>query len=351
MSVTPEEVQKALERVLYPGFSRNIVSFGIVKDVQIESGTVILSITPTTDRADIIAQIEEGIRREVATLPGVSKVQVKLKKPEPVLQQQPKGIPDKKPIPGVKKLIAVASGKGGVGKSTVAVNLALALARLNVAVGLMDSDIYGPSIPLMMGVTGKPLSSGGKILPMENYGVRMTSLGFFMAPGEAAIWRGPMVMKAVQQLLYDVEWGELDYLIVDLPPGTGDAQLTLAQIVPVDGAIIVSTPQEVALIDAVKGVNMFKTMNVPILGIIENMSYFVCPHCGERTEIFSHGGARRKAAELGVPYLGEIPIDPAIRAGGDEGNPAVNQSESSPQSQAFFAVARMVLEQVKLTTQ
>ena len=246
-------------------------------------------------------------------------------------------------IPGVKYVIAVSSGKGGVGKSTVSVNLAVALALTGAKVGLLDADIYGPNIPMMMGVTKPPEQIDGKIAPAESHGVKLISMGFFVPEETAVVWRGPMVHTAIQQLFRDVLWGELDYLLIDLPPGTGDAQLTLTQLVPLTGAITVTTPQEVALHDVRKGIMMFQKVNVPLLGIVENMSYFLCGHCGERTEIFSHGGGERAAAKLGIPFLGRVPIDPAIRDGGDSGNPIVVADPASPQSAAFREIAQKII--------
>ena len=246
-------------------------------------------------------------------------------------------------IPGVKYVIAVSSGKGGVGKSTVSVNLAVAMAGNGAKVGLLDADIYGPNIPMMMGVTKPPDQIDGKIAPAESHGVKLISMGFFVPEDTAVVWRGPMVHTAIQQLFRDVLWGELDYLLIDLPPGTGDAQLTLTQLVPLTGAITVTTPQEVALHDVRKGMMMFQKVNVPLLGIVENMSYFLCGHCGERTEIFSHGGGERAAAKLGVPFLGRVPIDPAIRDGGDSGNPIVVADPTSPQSAAFREIAQKII--------
>ncbi|HJS66837.1 MAG TPA: Mrp/NBP35 family ATP-binding protein [Nitrospiraceae bacterium] len=249
-------------------------------------------------------------------------------------------------IPGVKYVIAVSSGKGGVGKSTVSVNLAVALALTGAKVGLLDADIYGPNIPMMMGVSKPPEQKDGKIAPAESHGVKLISMGFFVPEDTAVVWRGPMVHTAIQQLFRDVLWGELDYLIIDLPPGTGDAQLTLTQLVPLTGAVTVTTPQEVALHDVRKGMMMFQKVNVPLLGIVENMSYFLCGHCGERTEIFSHGGGERAAAKLGVPFLGRVPIDPAIRDGGDSGTPIVVADPASPQSAAFREIAQKIIDGV-----
>jgi ATP-binding protein involved in chromosome partitioning len=242
-------------------------------------------------------------------------------------------------IPDVRYVIAVSSGKGGVGKSTVAVNLAVALAQSGANVGLLDADIYGPNIPMMMGVKKPPEQQDGRIKPAESHGVKLISMGFFVPEETAVVWRGPMVHTAIQQFFRDVVWGALDYLLVDLPPGTGDAQLTISQLVPLCGAVTVTTPQEVALHDVRKGLMMFQKVNVPLLGIIENMSYFVCGHCGERTEIFAHGGGERAAASLGVPFLGRVPIDPAIRAGGDAGTPIVVADPKSPQAGAFRDIA------------
>lgn len=245
-------------------------------------------------------------------------------------------------IPGVKRVVAISSGKGGVGKSTVAVNLAVALAQSGARVGLMDADIYGPNVPMMMGATTPPAQQDGKISPAESHGVKFISMGFFVPEETAVVWRGPMIHTAIQQFFRDVVWGELDYLFVDLPPGTGDAQLTISQLVPLCGAITVTTPQEVALHDVRKGMMMFQKVNVPLLGIVENMSYYVCKHCGAREEIFSTGGGERAAQKLGIPFLGRIPIDPAIRAGGDAGVPLVVADPDSPQSGAFREIASKV---------
>jgi len=250
-------------------------------------------------------------------------------------------------LPGVKHIIAVSSGKGGVGKSTVTVNLAVALQQEGYAVGIMDADIYGPNIPMMIGVTKEPVKEGDKITPAEGQGVKVISMGFFVPEDTPVVWRGPMVHGAIQQFFRDVVWGELDYLLIDLPPGTGDVPLTLSQLVPLTGAITVTTPQEVALSDVRKGMTMFKKVNVPLLGVVENMSYFVCGHCGERTEIFSFGGGEQAAKKFNVPFLGRIPLDPAIREGGDQGSPIVVGSPESPQSQAIVQIARTLVNQLK----
>ncbi len=250
------------------------------------------------------------------------------------------------PISGVKRIVAVASGKGGVGKSTVACNLAVALAKLGWKVGVMDADLFGPSMPKLFGLTQKPGlgPDGQKLMPLEAYGVRVMSIGFLVDEGAPVIWRGPMVMSALNQLLREVVWGELDILVVDMPPGTGDTQLTMAQNVPLSGAVIVSTPQDLALIDARRGVSMFKQVQVPLLGVVENMSYFVCPHCGTRSDIFAHGGARREAEKLGTPFLGEVPLDMAVREHSDSGRPVVATMPGSPQAQAYLDIAAHVME-------
>jgi ATP-binding protein involved in chromosome partitioning len=249
-------------------------------------------------------------------------------------------------IPGVKYTIAISSGKGGVGKSTVAVNLAVALVKQGAKVGLMDADMYGPNIPMMMGIRKPPEQKDGKLLPAESHGVKLISMGFFVPEETPLTWRGPMIHTAIQQFFRDVAWGDLDYLLVDLPPGTGDAQLSISQLVPLSGAVIVTTPQEVALHDSRKGWVMFQKVNVPLLGIIENMSYYICGKCGERTEIFSYGGGERAAEKLGIPFLGRIPIDPAIRAGGDVGMPIVVADPASPQTKAFIEIASALATQL-----
>ena len=253
-------------------------------------------------------------------------------------------------LPGVKHIIAVASGKGGVGKSTVSANLSVALAQTGAKVGLMDADIYGPNIPMMMGVPKPPEKEGDKIKPAEAHGVQIISMGFFVPEETAIVWRGPMVHTAIQQFFRDVLWGELDYLLVDLPPGTGDAQLSLSQIVPLTGVVTVTTPQEVALYDVRKGLMMFKKVNVPLLGVIENMSFFVCGHCGERTEIFSFAGGERAAKKFEIPFLGRIPLDPAIREGGDAGMPIVVSDPNSPLTKAFQGVAEALQTRVRELT-
>lgn len=342
--VSSEDVLKALSQVQDPELGRDLVSLNMIKDVVVEGSSVSFTLELTTPACPMRSEMKKASEEAVSAIPGVEHVNVTLG----ARVRQGAGRPEKRRIPGVKNVVAVASGKGGVGKSTVAVNLAVALAQSGASVGLMDADIYGPSIPIMMGISGRPESDGEKLIPLERYGVKMISIGFLVPSEAAVIWRGPMVMKAVEQLLYDVNWGELDYLIVDLPPGTGDAQLTLAQQVPVTGAVIVTTPQNVALADAVKGVNMFKEIGVPIFGIIENMSYFICPHCQERTELFSHGGGAETAERLGVRFLGEIPLDTEVRKAGDEGAPIVQSKYDSPQAASFRILAEKVAAAVSV---
>ena len=338
------KILELLKSVNYPGYSRDIISFGIIKDVLVEDKSIKIEMDIRTNDEKIVKEIESAI---IGTLQA-SDAEFDIKVNNQPAEVQPKGAP--KPnsdyLPNVKYKIAVASGKGGVGKSTVSVNLAVSLAQLGFKVGLLDADIYGPSIPLMLGVKNKPEYDGKKLSPIQQYGVNLMSLGFLMDGDDAVIWRGPLVTRAIQQLMQDVNWGELDFMIFDMPPGTGDAQLTLSQSITLDGAVIVSTPQDVALIDAVKGVNMFKKVNVPILGVVENMSYFACPHCGERTDIFATGGVERECKRLNVNLLGEIPLDVEIRVGGDSGKPVVADKPDNPQSKIFLDISEKVSKSV-----
>ncbi|TFH02058.1 MAG: iron-sulfur cluster carrier protein ApbC [Calditrichales bacterium] len=331
-----EIVEAALKEVIYPGMNRDIVSLGNIKSVNISGQSVTVEVDLRSENAGEVAEVEKRIREKVMSLIGVQEVRVIR------AGQKTQGPAKSMFLPEVKHKIAVASGKGGVGKSTVSVNLAVSLAKLGLKVGLLDSDIYGPSIPLMFGITEKPAYDGQKLLPIEKFGVKLMSLGFLITDDSPVIWRGPLVMRALQQLMSDVEWGPLDVMIFDMPPGTGDAQLTLSQSITLDGAVIVTTPQDVALLDAVKGVTMFQKVNVPILGIVENMSYFICPHCNEKTEIFSAGGARRECQRLNVPLLGEIPIDMEIRRGGDEGMPVAQTGGNNLHNEAFTRIAEKI---------
>ena len=346
-----DDVLDALKKVKFPGLSRDIVSFGFVRDIRVDGGKVSFSIQFQSENPNAGQQLVRDADAAVRALPGVTDVKVSLE----VAAKQQGGGSSAAPggqrgiLEGVKYKIAVASGKGGVGKSTVSTNLALSLRALGYTVGMLDADIYGPSQQMMLGIQGRPTinEEDEKINPMENHGIKTMSLGLITDPDTPVIWRGPMVMKALDQFLTDVKWGVLDFLIIDLPPGTGDAQLTLTQKVPLTGAVVVTTPQDVALIDARKGLAMFRKVNVPVLGIIENMSYFICRHCGEREEIFGHGGGRKTAEMLGVPFLGEVPIDPKVVIGGDTGDPIVHLDPTSAAAMAFRQLAETIVNQIE----
>lgn len=355
-SPTTEDVLRVLREVRYPGFSRDVVSFGIVKDLRVDSGEVRVRLELGPGNPAVAGTLERDVRRAIESLAGVRTVSVHVgAAPAAAAGPGPFPGPGRLPggalMPGVRHVVAVASGKGGVGKSTVAVNLAVALAKSGARAGLLDADIYGPSIPLMLRPEETPRIDAGADKPLGpalvSHGVRFMSIGFLVPAESALVWRGPLVIKALEQLMGDVDWGELDVLVVDLPPGTGDVALTLSQKVRLAGVVVVTTPQDVALADAVKAVTMFRKVEVPILGIVENMSVFTCGHCGHRTEIFGHGGGRRWADRMGVPLLGEIEIDPALRDGGDRGLPIVVADPSSPRTLAFLEVARKVLEAVE----
>jgi len=335
-----EEILNALKAVKYPGFSRDIVSFGLVKDISAADGAVSMAMQLTSPNPEAAQQIKAEVERVLSNLPGVNQVHV-------VVRQSAAGpaagganpFANQKGVPGVKRVIAIASGKGGVGKSTVSVNLACALEHLGARVGLLDCDIYGPSIPLMMGVHEKPtISAASRLVPPVAHGVKVMSIGLLLADDQPVIWRGPMIAKTIDQFLTVVEWSELDVLLVDLPPGTGDAQLSLCQTVPLDGGVIVTTPQEASLGVVRKGIAMFNKVNVPILGIVENMSYFTTPN-GERVEIFGHGGGREEAARQKIPFLGEVPIFTEIREGGDRGMPIVVSAPNHAAGKAFIQIA------------
>jgi len=345
---TPQQVFEVLRKVEDPDFHRDIVSLGFVQDVEIVGKAVSFRLVLTTPACPMKERFRsecEGAIREA--FPETEEVRITM---DAKVAAAPRGPLVENLLPQVKNTVAVASGKGGVGKSTVAVNLAAALAATGARVGLLDADIYGPSMGIMLGVTERPRTDeeAEKILPIRRHGLSVMSLGFLLDPDTPVIWRGPMVMKALEQLLRDVSWPELDYMVVDLPPGTGDAQLTITQKVPLSGAVIVTTPNEVALIDARKGLAMFRKVNVPILGIVENMSHFVCPHCGGETEIFSRGGGARLAADSGVPFLGGIPIDPSLRLSGDEGTPAVLAAPDSSVAAAFTRLAEKTAQQMSI---
>lgn len=345
--ITPEQVREKLSTVKYPGFSRDIVSFGLVKDIRITGVDVVVQMVLATNDAKIPQAIKEGSDAALAQIPGVGQVTVRIdiQAPPQAPQAATSAPMSAGAIEGVKHVIAVASGKGGVGKSTVAANLATALQKNGASVGLCDCDLYGPSIGLMFGSNERPMATeDNRIIPIERYDLKLMSMGFLLDDTAPAILRGPMVTKYTQQFLRQVDWGQLDYLILDLPPGTGDIQLTIVQTVALAGAVIVTTPQEVALIDARKAATMFQKVNVPVLGLIENMSYFLCPSDGKRYDIFGSGGGEREAARLKVPLLGQIPIDIATREAGDRGQPVTAADPANPVSQSFVNIARKLAE-------
>src|SRR4051794_4160211 len=371
MAITEQQILDALRAVRDPDRGADIVTLGMITGVVVRDGNVGFAIEVEPSRGAHLEPLRKQAEQAVEALPGVLSVTAVLTAETGARTGAGRGAPPGAPqgaqhgarpaaapnagaqqgrgalAPGVRAIVAVASGKGGVGKSTVAVNLALGFKANGLRVGVLDADIYGPSVPRMLGISGKPsMVDKTTLRPMENYGLKCMSIGFLVPEDTPMIWRGPMVMSALQQMLRDVAWGELDIMIVDMPPGTGDAQLTMAQQVALAGAVIVSTPQDIALIDARKGLAMFQKVNVPVLGIIENMSYFLCPHCGERSDIFSHGGARREAARLGTDFLGEVPLDLAIRETSDEGNPITVSQPDSPYAHTFRDIAARVWEKV-----
>ena len=336
--LTQDDIKNALKAVKYPGYSRDIVSFGLVKEISTTNDAVSVTMQLTASNPAAARQIKEDSERVLKTLPEVKLVHVEVRQPA-AGKAAPDALPNQNRIPGVKRVIAVASGKGGVGKSTCSVNLACALAQLGARVGLLDCDIYGPSIPLMMGVHERPtVSDSEQLVPPVNHGVKVMSIGLLLDNDQPVIWRGPMIAKTIDQFLMAVEWSELDFLLVDLPPGTGDAQLSLCQTVPLDGGVIVTTPQEASLGVVRKGIAMFNKVNVPIFGIVENMSYFTAPN-GDRVEIFGHGGGQAEAGRQNVPFLGEVPIFLEIREGGDQGVPVVVSAPNGPAAQVFIQIA------------
>lgn len=341
MSASEDQIKEALKSVKYPGFTRDIVSFGLVKSINIDNGDVRVQLALATNDPNVPATIKSDSERVLREVAGVENARVLID-----IQAPPAGAGagmGAAGIPGVKHIIAVASGKGGVGKSTVAANLAVALEQTEARVGLCDCDIYGPSISIMFGTRERPVATEeNKIVPIEQYNLKLMSMGFLLDDASPAILRGPMVTRYTQQFLRQVEWGELDYLVLDLPPGTGDIQLTIVQTVALAGVIIVTTPQEVALIDARKAATMFEKVNVPVLGLIENMSYFVCPGDGKRYDIFGSGGGEREAKRLRVPLLGQIPIDIATREAGDRGMPIAGEDRESPVAAEFKKIAQRI---------
>jgi ATP-binding protein involved in chromosome partitioning len=336
--ITEAAVLAALRTVQEPELGGDLVTRNMIRDLAIDGASVSFTIELTTPACPLKDQIEAEVRKALAPV-GVGELTIAWD--ATVRRATPRSA--ELLVPGVKNVIAVASGKGGVGKSTVSVNLAVALAKAGASVGLLDADITGPNIPMMLGLDGQPTASeNNKIVPLERHGVKAISIQFFVPEGQPIVWRGPLIGGAISQFLRDVEWGELDYLVVDLPPGTSDAQLTLAQSVPISGTVLVTTPQEVALSDVAKALSMLRRLNVPIIGLVENMSAFVCPHCGEATEIFGRGGGERFAEQHNVEFLGKVPLDVTVRQGGDAGVPAVAQREPGPAAQALEAVAKLV---------
>jgi len=345
-TLSQDDIKNALKAVKYPGYSRDIVSFGLIKQIAADQGAVSVSMQLTSANAEAAQQIKAESERVLKAFPGVKFVHVEVKQPAAAAAPgAPAGASpgvNQNRMPGIKRIVAVASGKGGVGKSTLSVNLACALNHLGARVGLLDCDIYGPSIPLMMGIHQRPgLNADEKMIPPSAHGVKLMSKGFLLEGDQPVIWRGPMIQRTIQQFVSVVEWGDLDFLLVDLPPGTGDAQLSLCQTVPLDGGVIVTTPQEASLGVVRKGIAMFEKVNVPILGIVENMSYFTTPN-GERFEIFGHGGGRAEAERQKRTFLGEVPIFTEIREGGDRGVPVVVSAPDKPAGKAFIEIAEAV---------
>lgn len=342
--VTQEQVLDALRAVQDPDLHKDIVTLGFVKEVKIAGGEVDFTVELTTPACPVKDQLKTEAEQRVLALPGVSAARAKM-----TADVRARGGFGRQQVPGIRNILAVGAGKGGVGKSTTAVNLALALSRRGARVGLMDADVYGPNIPQMLGISRQPeVSDDKRMIPPVGHGLKVMSMGMLVPPDQPVIWRGPMLHGAVQQFMRDVEWGELDYLVVDLPPGTGDVSLSMSQSVPVAGAVVVTTPQGVSVSDVRKAVAMFRQLNIPVLGVVENMSYFVCGHCQERTDIFGHGGGARMAEDLGIPLLGEVPIDTRVRSGGDEGQPIVAAAPDAPAAQAFMDVAGKVAAQISI---
>ena len=350
-----DKIKEILKTIKFPGYTRDIVSFGMVKSIKVSGDSAEIELYINTRNQEAAEKVKREVEEKVSSIEGITKVTVKLttlaqkEPPKPKAQVSTKSSPfaDQRKIEGVKCVIAVASGKGGVGKTTVAVNLALALAKKGYSVGIMDADVYGPNVPTMMGIEGAVprVTQNNKIIPVEVGGIKVISVGFFVEKDQPVIWRGPLVSKLIEQFLRDVIWAPLDILIVDLPPGTGDVQLSLVQKVPVDGGVVVTTPQELALQDARKATKMFEEVGVPVIGIIENMSYLICPHCGKRIDLFPHAGAKKAAQDMGTKYLGEIPFEPRAAEGSDAGKPVVLYFPDSPQTEAFLNLADVVVRE------
>lgn len=342
-NVTEAQVIEALSHVIEPELHKDLVSLDMIKKLEIKGGQVDFTIMLTTPACPLKHQMEADSQAALLAIPGVEKVHINFESNVPADAR----LMGKMNI-GVRNAIAVASGKGGVGKSTMSTNLAVSLALDGARVGLLDADVYGPNIPMMIGINDRPKAQNGKIVPPEALKIKVMSMGFLVDPNQPVIWRGPMIHNALRQFLQDVEWGELDYLVIDLPPGTGDASLSLAQSLSLTGAVIVTTPQKVALSDVVRGVAMFQQLNVPILGVIENMSYFVAPDTGKRYDIFGHGGGAKMAQEVGADFLGEVPLEPEVRMGGDEGSPIVVRAPASAAAQAIRTLAHKVAAAVSV---
>lgn len=346
-----EKALEILKGIKYPGFSRDVVSFGVVKDVEIDGNSAVISVNITTNDSEKKQDIIDSIKNALVESGEIKDVQFKeseaiKRQTTPQQQDQWAG---QALISGVKHTIAVASGKGGVGKSTVASNLAVSLSLIGYKVGLLDCDVYGPSVPTIMGIKEKPgIGENRKIIPIEKHGIKLMSLGLLLDDDSPVIWRGPIVAKLISQFVDDITWGELDFLVLDLPPGTGDVQLTLAQKVKLTGAVIVTTPQDLALLDADKGAAMFRQVNAPVLGIVENMSGFQCPHCNEQTDIFGSGGGEREALKLQVPFLGKIPLEPGVRKSGDDGVPISLSDKESASARAFLYLAKKIENSVEV---
>ncbi|MBI4635549.1 MAG: Mrp/NBP35 family ATP-binding protein [Candidatus Rokubacteria bacterium] len=346
--VNEKAVLDALRGVVDPDAKKDVVTLGLVQDLVVHESHVSFTLAFTGQSPAAKVALHAGASRVVGQIPGVAKVNVKMGASAQASRPAPAAPAARPPdlIPEVRHTIAVSSGKGGVGKSTVAVNLAVALRGTGAAVGIIDADVYGPDIPLMLGTRGRPGMFENRIIPVEAHGLKMMSIGLLVNEREALVWRGPMIHSFIQQMLKDVMWGALDYLVFDMPPGTGDAQLSLSQVIPLGGVVMVTTPQDVALLDVRKAIGMFQKLNVPVLGIVENMSYFVCPHCNERTHIFGDTGGQRISLEYGVPLLGQIPLDPETRIGGDEGTPITLRRPDSAQAGAFRDLARAVAKRL-----
>jgi ATP-binding protein involved in chromosome partitioning len=343
--VTPQSIEQALTRVMEPELHRDIVSLQMVRDIRIEAGAVSLRMVLTTPACPLKERLESDIRAAlVGRVPGVSSVEVAW---DSNVTSGARGLPGRQEVPGVKNTIAVSAGKGGVGKTTLAVNVAIALAQAGATTGLLDADIYGPNVPIMMGLRDQPRAGeSGKMLPLRAHGISVVSFGTILKPGQPVMWRGPMLAKAMREFLYEVEWGPLDYLVIDLPPGTGDVQISLAQSIPLTGAVIVTTPQDVSIADVSRGIEMFTQLRLPVLGVVENMSGFVCAHCGERTDVFGSGGGRQLAEHHGLRFLGEIPLDPRVRLGGGEGQPLMAAAPDSPAARVLRGVAEQIAAEV-----